>query len=461
MQTLWQTPTTPASGHILAHAGLVLQLAGMQCSALAGPLHTTPLADAWQSPTPLQSAHDGVCLIALTKSADHLPAPSLTTAENWLIAHAPAWRLACRALRPVLVVLWLSNSGAGFLGWRSQDGEWAGIPWLDLPGSGLRRVRMQREIDPPRSTLISSDNATDIESFKTPRLDQGRYSRVREALGNGVLETLQNRTTIFVGLGRTGAPLLHSAVRMGMPVLGLDPDVVETHSLDSDFSPLLEGWTKAAALSRQFTPFSRPGASVDLRALDVASPAAGALIAACDGPIVSSLDNSRALLWAGAWALALNRVHIIVASGLSGPGGLAEAEIRVILPGEGCVLCVGGLAEPLEQVRGQLLQTHVARAEDFRQERPGSLRSWSVLAGHHALRALEQVATGRIRHSLFRRLTEQADGGLQVQERRTLRPLGRPTCPLCQAIQGAGTQAVTADRLRLALTMASDVPHET
>lgn len=426
----------------------------MQCLALAGPLHTTPLADAWQAPKTLQSAHDGVCLIALTKSADHLPSPSLTAAEDWLIAHAPAWRLACRALRPVLVVLWLSSTGAGFLGWRSQDGEWAGIPWLDLPGTGLRRVRMQREMDPPRNTSISSDNSTDIESFKTPRLDQGRYSRVREALGDGVLQTLQSRTTIFVGLGRTGAPLLHSAVRMGMPVLGLDPDVVETHNLDSDFSPLLEGWTKAAALSKQFKPFSRPGASVDLRTLDVASPAAGALIAACDGPIVSSLDNSRALLWSSAWALALNRVHVIVASGLSSSGRLAEAEIRVVLPGEGCVLCVGGLAEPLEQVREQILQPHVPRAEDFREERPGSLRSWSVFAGHHALRALEQVAAGRIRHSLFRRLTEQADGGLQVEERLVLRPLGRPACPLCQAMQGGGTQAVTADRLRNVLASA-------
>lgn len=448
LQALWQAHLQPTSGHVFAHAGLVLQGAGLQCFALAGPTITTPLADAWQAPTSLKNPRDGVCLMVLTDAPAQLSAPSLPTAEDWLNTHAPAWRLACRALRPVLVLLWLSRAGAVFLGWRNPHGEWAGVPRLELPGSGLRRVYMQRMPELVRSALPFSEHSADASTPGTPAPDQGRYSRPREALGDGVLHTLQTRTTTFIGLGRTGAPMVHSAVRLGMPVLGLDPDVVEAHNLDGEFSPLLEGWTKASALRKQLTSIARPGADVDLRSLDVASPAAGNLISACDGAIVTSVDNSRALLMSNAWALALNRVHIVVASGLGSPGGLAEAEIRVLLPGEGCVLCVGGLAEPLERVREQLLQPHAPRIVDFRQERPGSLRSWSVLAGHHALRALEQVAAGRIRHSLFRRLTEQADGGLQVQERHVLQPLGQPACPMCQALQGAGVRAVTAERLR-------------
>lgn len=444
----------------IAHGSLVLQAAAGHSLALAGPLRPTPLADAWTPPDPLQGPRDGVCLVVLASARPPMVAPTLPSAEDWLQRHASAWRLSSRALRPALALLWMSDAGEGFLGWRSATGRWSAMAWLDLPGSGLRRVFMglttarpvmgdgPRPIGVPGPTM-NPPPALPPDAQADPDLD--RYSRQRLALGAPVLHTLQHRSTVVIGLGRTGSPLVHSAVRLGMPVLGLDPDVVEPHNLDGDFSPLHEGWTKAAALRKQLTPLARPGAAPDLRALDVASPAAGALIAATDGAIVTAVDNSRALLWANAWALALGRVHIVIASGLNpsgGPGGLAEAELRVLLPGEACVLCAGGLAEPVDRVLASLGEPHAPRAAPFSDERPGSLRSWSVLAGHHALRALEQVAAGRVRHSLFRRLTEQDDGGLRVEERTVLKPVGGVECPMCRQLGGAGLGAVSADLLR-------------
>ena len=137
-----------------------------------------------------------------------------------------------------------------------------------------------------------------------------------------------------------------------------------------------------------------------------------------------------------------------VGSGLTGPGGLAEAEIRVLLPGERCVLCSGGLAEPLDQVKESLLQPHAPRAGSFEGERIGSLRSWSVLAGPHALRALEQVAAGRVKHSLFRRLTEREDGGLRMEERAVWQPVGMPECVMCRMLRGSSVRTVTVTQLQ-------------
>jgi hypothetical protein len=449
LQRLWHDHGSLTTGPLLAHGLLTLQSAGLSTQALVGPLRTTPLADAWTPPDPLQSPREGICLIALSPISAQHPPPTLPAAENWLLNHAPAWRLTCRALRPALTLLWMSQDGAGFLGWRSPTGLWSAMAWLELPGSGMKRVRLGPIVATSLKAPVSPPLPAPREAQDNP--DADRYSRQRVALGAPVLNTLQTRTTVFIGLGRTGSPLVHSAVRLGMPMLGIDPDVVEAHNLDGDFSPLHEGWTKASALRKQLTPLARPGASPDLRCLDVASPAAGALIAACDGAIVTSVDNSRALLWADAWAKALNKVHIIVASGLSSPGGLAEAEVRVLLPGEGCVLCAGGLAEPLDLVRENLSKTHAPRDGSFEAERPGSLRSWSVLAGHQALRALEQVAAGRVRHSLFRRLTEQEDGGLRVEDRAVWRPMGMPDCAMCRTLQGAGLRGVTEERLQRVL----------
>ena len=462
LQAMWShtrgSPSRhPSEDFVLAHGSLVLQTAGDDILALTGPLYIGPLADAWTPPDPLQGTRDGVCLVVLAPARSSLAAPTLPSAECWLQRHAPAWRLSSRALRPAMTLFWMSDVGEGFLGWRNAAGCWAPIAWLDLPGSGLRRVFM----DPSTARPIVA-NAPRLFGIQGPHLDQqsmpqtepdpdtdlDRYSRQRLALGAPVLHKLQHRSTVVIGLGRTGSPLVHSAVRLGMPVLGLDPDVVAPHNLDGDFSPMYEGWSKAAALRKQLTPVARPGATPDLRAIDVASPAAGVLIAATDGAIVTCVDNSRAMLWANAWALALGRVHIVISSGLSGPGGLAETELRILLPSEACVLCAGGLAEPVERVLASLGMPHTPRDAPFSDERPGSLRSWSVLAGHHGLRALEQVAAGRVRHSLFRRLTEQDDGGLRVEERAVLRPVGWVECTMCRHLGGAGLRAVSVDLLR-------------
>jgi hypothetical protein len=72
------------------------------------------------------------------------------------------------------------------------------------------------------------------------------------------------------------------------------------------------------------------------------------------------------------------------------------------------------------------------------------------MATHAALRLLEHLVAGRIRQPLFRRLVEDADGGLQVRDW-TPPPARRLACPLCNRLEGAGSAAVQLPVLQAAV----------
>ena len=427
---------------LLAHGLFTLQSQGQgRAVALAGPLGTQPLASLWPDPRRPPRAADGVLLLHLSSGeAADTPAD-----EAWLLQAAPAWRLATTLLRPALLVLRLGRQGGARVDWRSPQGHWHAVPRLEMPGA--RQRHLGSEIDPAPSTSRLTWSAEDDVDLLDP---SDRDSRQRGGLGSWAHHRLQHGTLGLVGLGRTGASVATTAVRLGWRVLGLDPDVIEAHNLDADFLPLHEGWPKARALHKSLAPLSRPGTAPDLRALSIASPAAGQLVAHCDLGLLTMVDNLPSLVWASAWALATHRLHVCVATGIDSEGGLAETEIRVLQPGRGCPLCVGGLAEPLPQVLAQLARGEAPHTpQDFRRQRPGSVRSVSVSAGHLALRALEQVVQGRLRSSLFRRLRETAEGGLQVQEQHVWRaPEG---CPFCGQFHGVGTSQVTHRRVLAAI----------
>ncbi len=444
-------PNIAAPSIRLAHGLFVAQPLGDETrAALAGPLSTAPLNSLWPDPRQPARAADGVLLVHLGDAASW-PHP---TDDAWLLRTAPAWRLATTLLRPALIVLRLDHSCGAQAAWRSVLGAWHPVPLMELPGSRQRRLAL-----PAPGAEVSANAAPDTRPGMLPAiaddygglsLDLDRNSRQRGGLGTAAHQRLQQGVLGLVGLGRTGSSVASTAVRLGWRVVGLDPDTVQPHNLDADFSPLHEGLPKARALQKSLGPLAWPGAAPDLRALSVASPAAGALTAQCDLGLLTMVDNLPSLVWAAAWALATHKLHVCVATGLDDEGGLAETEIRVLLPGRGCPLCVGGLAAPLAQVRAQLARGEgEGTPEDFRRQRPGSVRSLSVVAGHLALRAMEQVVQGRLRSSLFRRLRESPEGGLDVQDQRVWRaPTG---CPFCRQLQGAGTAQVTLRRLLAAL----------
>ena len=439
----------------LAHGRLCLQAhwpltQALVASLVAGAPQRLPAA-AWRTHTqadhPLQRPiPDGLALFYL--AAPDEPAPG-SDWDAWLARQAPEHRLSTQALLADLALLWLRPDGLALARFRPGEGwaalqatgrrnapatlphGWHPVAELSLPGAGMLRLPLLATAAPPAGPGDEGDAGD-------PLPVEGRHSRQAAALGPQVLARLQACRFGLVGSGRIGSVLAHSLVRLGSSLLVLEPDRMSPHSLDGDLPPLHEGRPKADALQCQLRGLLRPGARLDTRALAVASPAAGALLGDCD-ILLCCVDNDAARLWANAWALATLKPLLVVATGLHPHG--AEADLRLLPPGSGCLACTGGFSQLAELPAQLALPGPVPTPADFRQQRPGSLRSWGVMAAHAGLRMVEHLVAGHLRRALFRRLAETEAGGLQVQDWAPPAHQGLH-CPLCQRLQGAGLAAV-------------------
>lgn len=438
---------------LLAHAPLVLQPGPLGSTALVGAFNMQDLrALPAREPAGLVPlSPDGLTLVAVAAQGVEPPQDEAAW-ETWLIDHAAAFRLATSARNPCLAVLWLRPDGQGALMFRrgqlpngkgtvAISSRWVPLPQLLLPGGGMQHV------DFTGNAVSATGGLSDPEPY-----EQGsRFGQQAVAHGAAALQFLQGRHIVLVGAGRVGSVLAHGLVRLGVRRLSvIDPDHMEPHNEDGDLAPLLEGRPKVEALQRFLRGLLRPGAELDLQAWPASNAGAGRLVAQSDA-VVACVDNDAARLWANAWALAHNRCLLAVATRVQTAG--AEADLRLLPAGSGCLACVGGHAQADQLLQQLALDGAVATPADFRQQRQGSLRSWSALAAHLGQRMLEQHLLRPGGGALFRQLLETPEGGMQVRDWRPAEDEPRRTCPFCRVLQGAGAAAVTAPRLR-ALTAA-------
>jgi hypothetical protein len=125
------------------------------------------------------------------------------------------------------------------------------------------------------------------------------------------------------------------------------------------------------------------------------------------------------------------------------------ADVRLVLPGERCLLCLGGLADP-DGARRVLASADAEQAfhagRDWRRERTGSLRSLNHLAASVALRLWEDFVAGRVRASTWTHIEFDPSGRLTVSH-----PATTPTtpCRLCGLV-GWGEEGIgqTAELFR-------------
>lgn len=427
---------TPYAARPVAHGPLVMQENPWGTELLGGPLQRIAWRQAWAAAPANAPGADGLLLLHVLHEGETMPqetgAGVWPQARAWLTEHASGYHLATTALSPALAVLLLSRQGHVFAVWRrNDDAPWQRLDGLDLPGSGMHQLNLGLNAAP--------SNAEEAEPL------HGRYSRLRAALGAPVFQRLIAQPLLQIGLGRTGSPMAHSWVRMGGTLLAIDPDRVELHNLDGDvLLPSHEGLNKSDACVRFLRPLLKPGATIDGRGLSIDSPVMSVLTSR-SAVLSIAVDDDLPRLWANAWALALHKVQLVVANQVR--DGQAEADIKLLTPGTGCQWCVGGFASNTSDLLARLQSTEPSRREDFRDQRQGSLRSWSVATGQLALRLLERLYAGNQNGGLFRQIRERNDGELQVQDH-IAQAFRSPThCPFCRTLAGAGSAAVTRNML--------------
>lgn len=419
-----RSSTRLAYGHIICTSDT-----GAMSEWIAGRLHVgslqrRPAHDPLNSPDTAR-----VALLLLTL----LPAPAslgdCDSLRQWLGRYASAYRLATVLSNPRVLVVSLTapnadeaNSIHAFELCGPEEARAVRVDFV-LPGADMQRGVVSSGVK--AVPVADSDADTDERAG-----DERRYSRLAGALGVRALERIQSSNFAFIGVGRTGSTVAHSAARLGASLTLIDADYVELHNCDGDLSPLHEGLSKVDATQRFVRELTRPGTRIDARRLSVRDIAVAGVIDRAD-VIISAVDNPEARRAASAWALALLKPHLDIGVAVRETG--AEADLRLVPPGMGCIECVGGAADIGHSPRV------TPSGMGFRAERLGSLRSFNVAAGHLGLRMLEQLYAGTLRNAVFRRISEDSDGGLSTRD--LVFGQGTSECAVCNGLFGAGAAA--------------------
>lgn len=304
---------------------------------------------------------------------------------------------------------------------------------LLLPGPGMHRLALGQWT----RVEVASDAPAGQPPSLSPVLaavsgDEGRWSRTIGALGGlPAWRRLVGLRYAVVGVGRTGSLVASSLAKLGaVDVTLIDGDVLEEHSLaEMDAVTATDlGRNKAEAVAARlqsdiwgWLPPKAEPPSPRVRAVPVSVTEAAARAACLAADVlVCCADNDAARLATALLATLHHKVLVDIGTGIAfgaAPAGAARgdaarrperimgADVRLIVPGAGCLLCVGGLAR-LSRAVDDLTRSGLAdgTAEPWHRQRAGSLRALNHVAAHLALLQLQDLVIGRAEGSRWLRL---------------------------------------------------------
>ena len=316
-------------------------------------------------------------------------------------------------------------------------------------GDQIEPLRTMQIIGPGMPRLAAVDFQALQRHSITPG-DAERWSRLIGALGgHEVWQRLTSLTFCLIGAGRTGSLVAATLAKQGVRTLCLlDPDIVERHNLDA-MDAVTErdlGRHKVRAIAEnlqhdlpytQITAFPHSVLTTEAR-----------MLAKTADVLICCVDDDTARVVSAALACCYEKPLLDIGTGIFTQHSRPQealgrrrmgADIRLILPGDGCLLCWGGVANPDEAL--QQWRTVVAAnstenlpRRPWQHERAGSLRSLNATAAHFGIRLLEDLIAGRLTQSRWLRL-EVDDHGLPSLHSLPGRIL--PSCALC-ALVGTG-----------------------
>lgn len=335
-----------------------------------------------------------------------------------------------------------------FLGRETAQGNWWGAA-RDAGGNltPIQELRLVGAEMPVLKMSSLSKNGVSEEPSPINIHHFQRWSRTIGAMSLPAWERLGQMSFAIVGCGRSGSALAVSLIKSGVRQIQLiDKDRVELHNI-----PEMDGVTEkdldrykaevlADYLQNHCASPSWP-VSITAHTDEVVSVYREALKS---DVIVCCVDNDRARLACGILASLFHRVLLDIGSGiLSGDENTPTIEeetlspvasrqmgsdIRLIVPGHGCLRCCGGLTNYDRAVK-ELARLVKPIEEPWWVQRRGSLRTLNMTAVHLGLQILNDFLEGRVRESLWIRLQYSPDGNPAL-ENSPFRGPGQD-CPLC------------------------------
>lgn len=249
----------------------------------------------------------------------------------------------------------------------------------------------------------------DGEAPQSSQRDRERWSRLIGALGARAWEQIRRWDVCLVGVGRNGSLVAHALVRLGIHRLTLiDPDAIELHNLDA-MDVVVEGDVGKPKVVAVAAHLQAVNSGVLLHPLPVSACTEAAVLAMQEADLlVSCVDDNAARLFVNTVATGCLKPHLDIGTGVFSEHAsrVIGADIRLILPGDGCLLCIGGAGD----VRANLARLVAAQAglelprSPWNQQRLGSLRSVNQMAVSEGMRLLEMLAEGGIEGSCWIRI---------------------------------------------------------
>jgi hypothetical protein len=281
--------------------------------------------------------------------------------------------------------------------------------------------------------------------------DAERWSRLIGALGGiDVWQALTSLNFCIVGTGRTGSLAATTLAKHGVRSLNLvDPDLVERHNLDA-MDAVTEhdlGQFKVDAIAKNLKR-DLPDVQIGVLRQSVMTLEARMLVKTAD-VLICCVDDDAGRLVIGALASCYEKPLLDIGTGIFNRAGGQRsapspqppansqrrmgADVRLILPGDGCLLCWGGVVNPQAALRR--LQTTFSQTlrrtppgRPWNEERAGSLRSLNSIAAHLGIRLLEDLVAGRLRRSVWLQLENDENSIPSLQ---SLPARGLRGCNLC------------------------------
>jgi hypothetical protein len=325
-----------------------------------------------------------------------------------------------------------------FTGIFSARGQIAPVEAMQVVGAGMHR-------------LAAVDFAALPAHTVTPA-DAERWSRLIGALGGAeVWQRLRSLRYGLIGAGRTGSLIAETLGKYGVRHLSLlDPDALELHNLDAMDAVTAHdlGRYKVEALAENLHR-DLPHVQITTAPHSVLTSEAAQLAKTAD-VLICCVDDDAARLATGALACCYTKPLLDIGSGIfreasPQPGQHAApgprrmgADVRLIVPGDGCLLCWGGVAQPRDAVQRWRTAATAPGVplprRPWQTERAGSLRSLNAVAAHLGLRLLEDLVAGRVSQSAWVRF-EVDDRGMPALH--TLPARRRLSCAFC-GLLGSG-----------------------